>query len=1269
MISTASSSGLLVLGMHRSGTSALTRVLNLCGADIGARILQEGVGNETGHWEDAIAVELHERLFASFGASWDEALGLPADWSSGEAAAAARETIRDYLEANRSQHRLWVAKDPRLSLFAPLWIEGAASVGQPLGAVLMLRHPLEVSTSLMARDGIALGRGLLLWLDYTLAAVQAVMDLPYTLITYDYLLEDWRACIERIRDLPGGHHLKVNDVTVHLVNEFLDSSQRHHKYVDVARLPEIISEVWSELSSFALEGRIPVRVVNRLAKKVNSIRELLHPLLAEQRLTKRRLWERINRAEVDFPAVISGCGRNAEAAAKNIENQHAELTSLAAVLVEQHGQVIHAISEDIRHMQGMVTASLERAASNEGKAAIAEQLAGPMDLLSAGQENLEVAISPLTTLAETLPVSLSGVHARIELLATEQKEAFAGLGNVDGMVAELMQATRSAEAAETRTGDMHKLLERELGRITGTPGMQDRLESAIAEHTRMQIDAQTLAARIEKLQTVLTESHDAIQVLAGELDQNRRGREEAQRQLEERGQELAVLRHVAARLRETSAQHETMINSLSWRLTRPLRFARRVLSGRSDPSDNDRLRSVWRKALLRLPVGTRFRSRMIGRTLVNEGGTIAALPDHHVAAVVELAPVTAGLPDVFVWSVIDFHFRVQRPQHLARALAAKGHRVFYISVNFCDSDEAGFHFAPLDGCGRLYQIHLYLAGEPLIYSQMPVPEQVTALHASLAKLLAWTRTSSSISLVQHPYWSALVRSVPNARVVYDCMDHHAGFDNNSPAVLEAEHKLVEESELVVVTSAWLEQEVKGAARTAAVIRNAGEFEFFKDPPAEVFRDERGRRVIGYYGAIASWFDFDLVRRVAEAHPEALVVLVGHDSVGAAAALTELGNILLVGEVAYTRLPYWLHAFDVCLLPFKVIPLTLATNPVKVYEYLAAGKSIVAVDLPEMAQFDGLIRTAADSDVFVAAVSDALATPASAELVASRQAFASRQTWAHRAAELDAVLNDLQEPRISVVVLTYNNLAFTQACLHSVEAHSDYRNLEVIVVDNASGDGSVNFLRGWATESSAAGHARRLILNRDNLGFAAGNNVGLAAATGDVLVMLNNDTFVTPGWVRTLHSHLKRDAQLGLVGPVTNNIGNEARIEICYANMDQMVEQAGLYTRRHPGQIIPIQTVAFFCAMLPRAVYDSLGGLDEAFGLGFFEDDDYCKRAQQAGWKIGSAEDVFVHHHLSASFNLVGAERKKELFERNKIIYEAKWGEWKPHVYRPTTDVK
>jgi GT2 family glycosyltransferase len=145
--------------------------------------------------------------------------------------------------------------------------------------------------------------------------------------------------------------------------------------------------------------------------------------------------------------------------------------------------------------------------------------------------------------------------------------------------------------------------------------------------------------------------------------------------------------------------------------------------------------------------------------------------------------------------------------------------------------------------------------------------------------------------------------------------------------------------------------------------------------------------------------------------------------------------------------------------------------------------------------------------------------------------------------------------------------------------------------------------------------------------------------------------------------LPENPEIGLIGPVTNNIGNEAKIDITYDSLDEMPVRAREYTLTHLGQSFDIRTLAFFCVMITRKAYDKIGGLDEAFGLGFFEDDDYCRRAEAEKFRIVCADDVFVHHNLSASFNKLGQERKQELFLKNKAIYEAKWGKWIPHSYR------
>lgn len=797
--------------------------------------------------------------------------------------------------------------------------------------------------------------------------------------------------------------------------------------------------------------------------------------------------------------------------------------------------------------------------------------------------------------------------------------------------------------------------------IDAVGSMQGRLVGAITDDiTRMQDEHAKAIEAAAVLQGRLVEVVDRAERAEASRDEHARMLSDRNSALAMAQEELVPLRHEAARLREQAATLQQVLRSASWRYTRPLRFLRRLLRHGLRGDDRARMGGLLRRGALALPLPATVRERL----KLRQGGgplPLGALPTDTLpgdrAGV--LAPRIDGVADVFVWSVIDWHFRTQRPQHLATALAAKGHRVFYLSNNLIDAPQPGYSLEPLDQEGRLFQVHLNVDGAPSIYFGQPTTEQAAQLKTSLATLLTWTSTCKSISLVQHPFWSEPAQCLPDAQLVYDCMDHHAGFDNNSQGVLEAEAELVERADLVVASSAWLAQELAQQNEKVVLIRNATEYAHFSVRPNKVFRDQKNRRVIGYYGAIAEWFDVELVRRVATDHPAVLVLLIGRDTAGAGERLRDLPNVRFIGEVPYRDLPYWLYGFDVCLLPFLVLPLTVATNPVKIYEYLSAGKPVVAVDLPEMAQFDGLVEVAGDHEAFSRAVLRALETRVDETQCSSRQLFAAGQTWDHRAAEFDLAIARIVEPKVSVVVLTHNNLAFTDACLFSLDAYSDYSNLEIIVVDNASTDGSREYLAEWAK----GGDNRELVLNDDNRGFAAGNNQGLEIATGDVLVLLNNDTYVTPGWVRTMLWHLRRDPTVGLVGPVTNNIGNEARIDIGYEDMSGMIRQSSRYTLARPGSAFPLGSVAFFCVMLRRAVYERVGGLDEAFGMGFFEDDDYCRRVAEAGWRVVCAEDVFVHHHLSASFNAMQDEARQELFERNKAIYEAKWGRWAPHTYR------
>lgn len=258
--------------------------------------------------------------------------------------------------------------------------------------------------------------------------------------------------------------------------------------------------------------------------------------------------------------------------------------------------------------------------------------------------------------------------------------------------------------------------------------------------------------------------------------------------------------------------------------------------------------------------------------------------------------------------------------------------------------------------------------------------------------------------------------------------------------------------------------------------------------------------------------------------------------------------------------------------------------------------------------------------------------------------------------------DASFPLVSIIILCYNQLEYTERCIDSIIRNTAYRNYELILVDNCSEDATSLFLSGAAR----FGKPMRIVLNSENHGFPKGNNEGISLARGKYLILLNNDTIVTRGWITGLKKHFS-EGKVGAVGAITNAIGNEAMVTLGYGNdITQMPALAYAYTSAHMGETYPNKgTLAMFCLMISRAAYDEAGPLDEAYGMGMFEDDDFCYSLTRHGYEIVLAEDVFIHHFGSKSFSQIPTEIHLARFNQNKSYFENKWNTvWKDHHFRP-----
>jgi GT2 family glycosyltransferase len=617
--------------------------------------------------------------------------------------------------------------------------------------------------------------------------------------------------------------------------------------------------------------------------------------------------------------------------------------------------------------------------------------------------------------------------------------------------------------------------------------------------------------------------------------------------------------------------------------------------------------------------------------------------------------------DVFCLPVMPWHTRVQRPQQLMRLFAEHGQRVFYAGLEFRGGNVATVSEA-MPGV-----FETILPGTPgtNVYGRTPTADEVARMAAAIDRLRVEWRITSAVVVAQLPFWTALALELRKRfgwPIVYECMDDHTEFSTNSKQMFHAENLLIAEADLAVVSSDALWNKVQPRAARTVMIRNACEYEHFAAPlnAKAVARTAPPESLtVGFFGAVADWFDSDLIADLAEMRPGWKFELIGSTHTGKIERLQKMPNVALMGEKPYAELPRLMAHWDCHLIPFRRIPLTEAMNPVKAYEILATGKPLVATDLPELRPMarDGLLTLADDARGFAAAIERELAEddPPRRE---RRRAFAAANTWQRRWEDYDAAIREMF-PLASIITPTFNNLPLNKAWLHGILAETDYPNYEIIVVDNNSTDGTAEWLAEVARagqEETAAGFRPRiqLILNKENRGFAAANNQALRVARGQYLCLLNNDTIVTRGWLSTLIGHLRKHPELGMVGPVSNNVGNEAKVPVGYRHIAKMPCWAEDYCRRHDGQIVPIEMLGFFCVVMPREVYRRVGELDERFGLGYFEDDDYCRRIRAAGYRMCFVRDAFVHHWLESSFRLLGKETYIRQFSKNQRLYKEKW---------------
>ncbi|NLB35040.1 MAG: glycosyltransferase family 2 protein, partial [Elusimicrobia bacterium] len=237
---------------------------------------------------------------------------------------------------------------------------------------------------------------------------------------------------------------------------------------------------------------------------------------------------------------------------------------------------------------------------------------------------------------------------------------------------------------------------------------------------------------------------------------------------------------------------------------------------------------------------------------------------------------------------------------------------------------------------------------------------------------------------------------------------------------------------------------------------------------------------------------------------------------------------------------------------------------------------------------------------------------------------------------------------SIIMLTFNQLHMTKDTLESLEEHTKVP-YELIIVDNGSEDGTVDFLKKYSADKDWVS----CIYNPENLAFAKGNNQGMKIAKGDYFLLLNSDVILTEGWLRKLIRCLESSEHIGAVGPCTNVASGPQMVNPGYDSLDGLPNYAAAFSLKHAGRWINCHRLNAFCFLIRRRVIEQVGMLDERFGPGGFEDYDYCLRIRQGGFKIMLAGDTYIHHIGGQGYE-PNKLNYNDLRYVNKHIFIEKW---------------
>lgn len=461
--SARASRALLVLGMHRSGTSATTRVLNLLGADLGENLMGPGYSNDHGFWEHMEAFQINDRFLRSLGMTWNDPRRMPGGWEETAEFTSALREIVVLLEREFAEAPLWALKDPRICRLVPLWRMALENHKVAPHAVIVVRHPDEIAGSLAVRDGLSRSQVHLLWARHLCEAERQTRGMPRCVIRYDRMLKDWRSELSQAGSELGLEWPVTFELASAQIDGFLKTGSRHHvaqvtmdadmPWVDMAyRLFSAIPGTgdWTEASAlvddferviavgdaYLDETRVQLDELTASRSRFENTEILVNTV---QQMTMASLQESELRVQAGMAAQVA-------------ESEQRALSGVASLVAESDAKTAAELSASREAATGAIDSRTESVLTflQDDARLRQEQQAGLLELITEKSERqaernqaLEEQVAQLSRLVGARSQELDALHSEITRLLVQLDSS-----RMEGQRQQHAYATACAELSE-----------------------------------------------------------------------------------------------------------------------------------------------------------------------------------------------------------------------------------------------------------------------------------------------------------------------------------------------------------------------------------------------------------------------------------------------------------------------------------------------------------------------------------------------------------------------------------------------------------------------------------------------------------------------------------------------------------------------------------------------------------------------------------------------------------------------------------------------------